>query len=364
MQPLSFVQPRTIAESSLYAYTIFFAGIIVLILIATGIYLRIKKRRFMQEKQVQEFFDHWLSEALFGDFSNGAAVEVPPMLQDLPHNRIARQYAINQLINTRKNLTGVAARNVVSLYEQLGLRDTSVRKLHSHVWYLRAKGIHELYMMEQQDTKPLIQQYTNSQNEYVRLEAQTAMLSFEGFAGLHFLNTLTRPMNNWQQVKLLDQLLPLDPGHFEQLPQWLRSPVDSVVEFALKLAEIYQQMQVKEEATACLQHPSLKVQVQAVKTLTRIGDEASAAILVALYATAGTQLRKAILNALEHIASDQERPFLEQELENGNPAVQLQAARIVANCCTNGMQLLQQKAQVAPVYDRIFLHIKSLRARS
>lgn len=361
---MTFIQPTTIPEGALYAYTIFFAGIIAVILLVTAIYLRVRKRRFMQEKKIEEFFDQWLSQALLDDFTGAMELQVPAELKDLRKNRIGRQYAINQLINTKKNLIGVAARNVIYLYEHLGLLSTSMNKFNSPIWYRKAKGIYELYMMEQRQAEPLIRRYTNSSNEYIRLEAQTAVLAFAGFKGLAFLNTLTHPMNNWQQIKLLDQLLPLDPGHFEQLPEWLRSPVNSVVEFSLKLAEIYQQMQVKDDATACLQHPSPRIREQAIKTLTRIGDEESAAILTAMYPSAGDHLRKSILNALEHIATDQEKPFLEEELENGDPAVKLQIAHIIASCCSDGLQMLQQKAQATPApYQQIFLHIKYQLAR-
>lgn len=360
----SFIQPNSISEETLYAFTIFFAGSIAVILIATGIYLGIRKRRFLKEKNIQAYFDHWVSQALLDDFSNGVALQVPDELKDLPRNKIGRQYAINQLVNTKKNLTGVAARNVIYLYERLGLLSASLDKFHSPIWYRKARGIYELYMMEQQQTAADIQKYTNSSNEYVRLEAQTAVLAFNGFKGLGFLNTLTHPMNNWQQVKLLDQLLALDPGHFEELPRWLKSPVASVVEFALKLAEIYQQMQVKDEATACLEHPSPRIQEQAIKTLTRIGDETTAAILVKMYPTAGDHLQNTILNALAYIATDHEKAFLEEVYENGDPSVKLKAAHIIATTCSNGLQVLAQKAQAEPVpYESIYRHIQYQLAR-
>ncbi len=68
-------------------------------------------------------------------------------------------------------------------------------------------------------------------------------------------------------------------GAFRSIAVWLVSANDSVVIFALKLAEIYQQMQVKEEAIACLKHDNPKVRGQAIQTLVRIGDDATPAVL-------------------------------------------------------------------------------------
>ena len=333
--------------------------LIIFILVATQLRLAARKKHFLLEKKVQGFFDQWLSNMLLDDFSGGVAIEVPNELKDIRKNRIARQYAIDQLISTKKSLVGIASRNVVYLYEQLGLKTSSLRKFNSRTRYKKAKGIYELYMMEQKEMKDRILRYTNSSNEYIRLEAQTAVLAFSGFEGLAFLNNLTRPMNSWQQVKLLEQLEPLDPGYLEPLETWLLSENNSVVIFALKLAEIYQQYHLKEAVTACLQHPKEKVRTQAIKTLMQIGDEHTAQILVEKYATETIVNRTAILQALENIATDHQRSFLEKELESGNTSIQLQIARIMAKCCTNGMAELQQK----PGFQQIFLHIKSEMAR-
>ncbi|MGN7723010.1 HEAT repeat domain-containing protein [Chitinophaga sp. 22620] len=354
------IKPTTIPEHTLYAYTAFFAAIILLILIFTRIYLGTRKRRFLIEKNVQAFFDQWLGQMLLGEFSEDDEIEIPEELQDRRKYRVGRQYAINQLINTKKNLIGLASRNVIYLYEKLGLKKSSLKKFHSRLWYKKAKGIYELYMMEQQDMQPLIHPFTNSSNEYVRTEAQTALLAFSGFKGLSFLSTLKYPMNAWQQVKLLEQLQPLDPGHFEALPSWLVSANDSVVIFALKLAEIYQQMQVKEEAIACLKHDNPKVRGQAIQALVRIGDDATPAVLQDRYLWETEHNRTLILEALEHIANDEVLPFLERELENDDPAVKLRAARAIARNVSGGMGILQHKAAaLRDPYEKIYLHIKS-----
>lgn len=348
-------EPSSIPPETLYAYTLFFVALIILILVTTHFRLATRRKHYLLEKKVQDFFDQWLGNMLMDDYSGDVRVEVPEELKDIRKNAIARQYAIDQLINTKKNLIGIASRNVVYLYEQLGLKTSSLRKFNSSIWHKKAKGIYELYMMEQKDVKDRIHRYTNSSNEYVRVEAQTAVLAFSGFEGLTFLNTLTRPMNNWQQIKLLEQLEPLDPGHLEALENWLMSRNNSVVIFALKLADIYQQYHEKEAVTLCLGHPAEKVRTQAIKTLIRIGDESTARILVDKYPTETIINRTAILQALEYIATDQERPFLEQELDGGNTSIQLQVARIMAKCCTEGMTVLQRK----PGFQEIFLHIKS-----
>ncbi|WP_423735956.1 HEAT repeat domain-containing protein [Chitinophaga caseinilytica] len=358
------LEPSTIPEATLYAYTVLFAAIMIIVLLMTAAVLRRRRIRYRTEKRVQEYFDQWLGDLLLGEINENSHIEIPEELLDRPHNRLAREFAINQLINTKKNLIGQAARNVIQLYRLLGLRKTSWDKFTSPLWYRKARGIYELYMMEQRDTGGAIGKHTNHRNAYVRAEAQTALLAFEGFEGLRFLGGLTQPMNNWQQLKLLEQLHALDPGNFEGLPQWLGSANDSVVIFALKLAEIYQQLQVREEATRCLQHPNSHVREQAVKTLVHIGDEEAGNLLAEQYPTETEHNRKVILEGLEHVATDAQRGFLETTLASDDPAVQLQSARIISRCLKGGEAIIAAKALAQPEpYRQILLHIQSNPAR-
>lgn len=338
--------------------------IILLTLVLTAVLLRKRKKKFRVEQEVQSVFDEWLSHLLMEDLPDDTALETPEWLVRSPKNRIARQYAIGQLISTHKNLIGLAGRNIKRLYEKMGLKEDSIAKFHSRLWHVKARGIYELYMMEQRDMQDAISQHTNHHNAYVRMEAQTAVLAFAGFDGLVFLDTLTRPLNDWQQLKLLEQLTPLDPGNLDHLATWLRSANPDVVLFALKLTALYQQMQVAEDVTLLLKDYREKLREQAIKALIRVGDENTPSVLVQQYAVETPTNRKAILKSLEYMAADNELPFLLKLLDNGDPADKLQAARILMKCCTKGPALLQEKStQPGDLYQQLFFHIKSELAR-
>lgn len=358
------IYPGAIHPELLYSYTVLFIVIIFLTLVLTAVLLRKRKKKFRVEQEVQSVFDEWLSHLLMEDIPEDTALEIPEWLARSPKHRIARQYAIGQLISTHKNLIGLAGRNIKRLYEKLGLKEDSIIKFHSRVWHVKARGIYELYMMEQRDMQDAISQHTNHHNAYVRMEAQTAVLAFAGFDGLVFLDTLTRPLNDWQQLKLLEQLAPLDPGNLEHLATWLRSANPDVVLFALKLAALYQQLQVSEDVVLLLKDHREKLREQAIKTLVRVGDEDAPAVLVKQYAIETPANRKAILKSLEHMAADSEMPFLAELLDNGDPADKLQAARILMKCCANGPALLLERStQQGDLYHQLFLHIKSELAR-
>jgi hypothetical protein len=326
--------------------------------------LRKRRKKFLIEQQVQAVFDEWLSHLLTEDFPHDNTFITPEWLEPGPKNKFARQYAINQLISTKKNLIGLAARNIVWLYEKMGLKAESLTKFRSPVWHIKAGGIYELYMMEQEDMQAAIAKHTNHRNAYVRMEAQTAVLAFAGFEGLTFLDTLTRPMNDWQQLKLIEQLTPLDPGNLDHLSIWLNAGNPDVVLFALKLAGLYQQLQVLNDVIVLLKDHREKLREQAIKTLVRVGDETTPSILIQQYAVETPGNRKTILKSLESMATDKELPFLSTLLEQGDPDIQLQAARIMMKCCSNGGALVQGRSlEAGDTFRQLYLHIKSEMAR-
>src|SRR5438128_7169915 len=101
----------------------------------------------------------------------------------------------------------------------------------------------------------------------------------------------------------------------DNLGQWLKSSNFTVVIFALKLADVYQQYEIHDEVVECLRHENEKVRIQAVTTLGRIAGENTASILAKHYFNEHFTNRQNILNCLLNIASDSEKEFLLQQLE-------------------------------------------------
>ncbi len=274
-------------------------------------------------------------------------------------NPAKRQFAINELLNMKRNFTGYTGDNIIKLYLQSGFKKDSMSKFRSTVWHKKAKGINELYVMNQQDMIPKIFKHTNHYNEIVRMEAQTAMIGFLGFEGLRFLDVVTQPVSDWQQVKILEQLKTLDPGEMKNIGAWLQSPNDTVVIFALKLTDVYQQFQVYDEVVSCLAHTNSKVRMLAVKTLVRIDNETTAAVLTSQYSKEAGVNRYAILGAIKRVATENEQSFLTTQLSDEDDLIKLEAAKVLAYCCVDGLDILKQKAaENAEPYEQIYRHVK------
>jgi len=324
----------------------------------------VRKQKLLRiQNRIQRTLEVWISKILLNETEENDKGKLPVPLKFMKHfkNKAKRDFTIKQLIDIKKNVTGDVTGNIIDAYQQLGFKKDSIVKFHSNKWYKKTQGIYQLYMMEQKDLAPEIFKLVNSHNEFVRMEAQTALIHFSGFEGLEFLDIVTHPISDWEQVQLLEQLKPLDFIEMNKLGQWLISSNDTVVLFALRLADVYQQFQVHDEVVKCLEHNNEKVRVQAVITLCRIANDQTASILIEhYYHKEYVGNRQNMLNCLLTIATDNEKKFLIRELNDESDFLKLAAARVLVKCCTNGLEILVDKARLQPdPYQNIYFHIKS-----
>lgn len=334
--------------------------LIALVVAVIYLYLFIKKQRFFYTKRIRDLVENWISQVIMED--ELASEEISRRIRRILNNTTARQFMIDELILCKKNFSGSVSEKVVQLYEQLGLKAFSLKKLKSRKWYVKTKGIQELYLMEQQSVLRTIYKNTNSNNEFVRMEAQTGVINLTGFPGLRFLDVISYPLTEWQQLKLLEQLrLHRDKADLaEKIPGWIRSSNSSVVVFALKLADEYQVFAARNEVIACIMHPDRSVRSQAIRSAIRLADEETALILLGHFTEVPFQDQLIILDALRFFATEDEKDFLLDLLDHPNDTIKLKAAVALAKTSNDGLQILENKAIVSPEpFERICMHVKS-----
>jgi hypothetical protein len=269
------------------------------------------------------------------------------------------------LIRCKKNFSGLVAEHIILLYERLELKKYSLLKVgDKSKWYIKAQGIQELYMMDQHDALKAVYRNTNSTNELVRMEAQTGVIHLTGFPGLRFLDVISYPLTEWQQLKLLEQLrlYPEKQDISEKLPKWLQSKNITVAVFALKLVDEYQLFSIRRYVVNCLVHPSKQIRSQALKTMIRLEDESTPLVLLGYFNKEFLTDQFFILDALRSIATEREAAFLEKLLDHENDTIKLKAAIVLAACTEKGLAILEKRSVEQPEpYYRIFRHIKTVR---
>lgn len=351
---LDFISPER-----LYLSALFFTVITTCFVIAIYRRLRLKKQAFVYRERINETLNEWIAEALVED--NWTPGEPNRWFKYVLARPDYRQVITDGLVTAKKNILGSAARNIITIYLHLGLKEDSLKKLASLWWYDKAQGIYELCIMEQSDALPDIYKHTNSNNEYVRMEAQTALVGFQGFGGLSFLFELTHTLNEWQQLRLLEQLTKLDPEEMPGLPMWLSSGNPYVRQFALKLAGVFNQYAVHDHVAECLNLPEEYLRYEAIKTLGRLSGDTTNTILTQAYPRETPGNKMQILRQLCETATETDLAFLLGPLTDADDSIKLEAARAIASCGSKGWNALNQAAHDNQVLTSIINQIKQER---
>ena len=336
----------------------------IIVIVATiYIHLLRKKKLFLYTASIQSNLEVWISHIILEETE--ADIQLPPKFYRILKNKHARQFAINELINCKKNFSGTVADTIVQLYNQLDLKKDSLKKLNSkRKWHVKARGIQELYLMDQKDVLKPIYKNTNNKNEFVRMEAQTGVIHMTGFAGLRFLDVISYPLTEWQQIKLLEQLRLTSKKEdlSENIGDWLLSKNVTVVVFALKLADEYQQFTLRDNVINCLVHPQEQVRTQAVKTLVKLADQLTPTILLGYFRKEGFVNRAMMLDALAILATEKQTDFLLTLLDDPNNIIKLKASIVLAACSAKGMDILEKRAIEEPEpFERILRHVKTVK---
>lgn len=336
-------------------------GIVIMVIVIYA-YLYFKKRNFFYTERIGEYLEIWIAQIITDESAD--TIEVPKRFYRFMKSHQARQFTVNQLILCKKNFSGAVSKNIVSLYIKLGLKEFSLQKLNDkNRWNIKARGIQELYLMNQMDCLRKIYKHTNSENDYIRTVAQNGVIHLTGFAGLRFLEVLSLPLTEWHQLKLIEQLKlhPKREDLGERIPKWLRSKNETVVVFALKLAGDYQEFTCRPNVINCLVHPHSSVRTQALRTLIQLADEKTASIILGYFRKEPHDNQVFILQALRNMATEKEVPFLAELLNHENDTIKLNAGIVLANSTENGKAILDRKVQEQPdPYYRIYQHIKTV----
>lgn len=338
-----FVQPWQLLLGML-VFMLIIVGVIVFILF----YLVRRGRRTALRLQLRGQYSEVISELALceTDAELDLFMQAPAtkeVLLGLLSDGFARKVMITELWKTAKNMTGSAAANVCWFYEQTELDKDSLHRLQHGEWHKKARAIQELSGLRQRKHIIRIYRLTNHPDELVRNEARTAVVKLTGFEGLRFLDVISYPITSWQQLCLLHELSFHHAQSFEQIGRWLHATNDSVVEFALRLIEIYQLHDLQPAVIDALSHQAPVVRKKAIAALHEIYQPGAAVHLIRLFQKEDKELRLLILKLFEVHGSESELPFLLECLTHKTIDIQVAAAKALSQIQPNGIGYIEQR---------------------
>ena len=341
------VQPWHLLLGMLF-FILIIAGVILFILL----YLVRRGRRTALRLQLRELYSELISELAVCETEDElyAFMQQPStkeILYRLLGDGFARKVLITELLKTARSMSGSAASNVCWFYAQADLDKDSLDRLQHGAWHVKARAIQELSGLRQRKQITKIYRLTNHPDELVRNEARTAVVKLTGFEGLRFLDVITYPITAWEQLCLLHELSFHKAESFTQIDRWLNSKNNSVVEFALRLIEVYKLYDLHPQVLNCLSHPSVEVRKKAINALNEIYQPDAAVHLIHQFHTEEKELQLLILQLFEVHATENELPFLLQCLSHATTEIKAAAAKAVYHTQADGMVYIEQQVRIS-----------------
>jgi len=262
------------------------------------------------------------------------------MFNKIASNKYRRQVLIDQMKDVAVNLKGDAGARLRELYLGLGLDKDSVSKAFARSWHIKIKGFRELAFMDIKDANDEMLRCLNSHNEILRMEAQIALVRLSDDNPFDFLHHLRRPFSLWEQITL-HELIVLHSIPAPSFKQWIDSPNNTVVMFALRMIKEFKQGEAEEELKKALSHPSDDVRRVAIQVAGEMKMESTRELMKKMYK------HESYANSLEILRSMGKMPdpsllnFLKLVLDKEDDVqLQIEATKSIENIGEEGIKEL------------------------
>lgn len=297
----------------------------------------LNRNRMEKEAKLREYLMEKY-QALIIDYLFGEAK--PEELRTIASDNFRRQVLIDQMIDVSANLKGDAGVKLVELYKNLNLDKDSIARAKSIEWHLKIKGFRELAFMNIKDANMEIYESLNSPNEILRMEAQIALVRLNDDNPFEFLTHLTRPFSLWEQITLHELMVQheIKPPEFRQ---WLNSPNDTVVMFALRMIREFRQMDAEPDVDKFLTHESKTVRHLAVQVAGDLGMRSTMHTLKHMYKNQDYNICLEIVRSMGKMPDIAMMGFLKLVLDKEDDVqLQIEATKAIENMGEEGVKAL------------------------
>ncbi|UIR54875.1 hypothetical protein LZQ00_11355 [Sphingobacterium sp. SRCM116780] len=254
-----------------------------------------------------------------------------------------RSLFLDLLVKSEQKFSGVAHEQITHIFQLFQLEDEAWRNLHKKKSYLIAGGIQELTAMRVERALPMFISLLAHPQQHVYQEAQYAIVSFKGFEGLNFLETLVQPLSDWQQLRLLRSITDIPNLQIFRIYSWLESSNASVTIFTLRLIRKFQLLSFYEAVLKLLNHSMLTVKIEVVRTLQALENIDTVNQLMGSFPHQPQSIQIEILKALKVSKNLQTEQFLKEQLWQ-HPANSIKIASAEVLVCLGQRQYLRDMA--------------------
>lgn len=243
--------------------------------------------------------------------------------------KFKRKIVISILYKLMNEVSGEMAVAIKTLYYNTGLIDHAITKLKNKKWFVIAKGIGELTQFNIEEVHDAVIKFKHHSKNEVRKEAHFYLVNMFRFKGLSFLDELKAPLSEWDHIQLIEVLHRFDDQQICDIKPWLKSSNDTVVLFALKLALIYNQYEVKDILMDLLSHHNKQIRVYVIEVLTHLYGIEAKDRLKANFNEISLEEQICFFEMLEKLVMPTDEPFIEKHLFHKDFEIQLLALKVL-----------------------------------
>lgn len=315
----------------------YLSGVLLFMIVLLTLYLKLVRSYLRKrEKQfllIKDECESLIVEYLYsGDVKDGFSdiqKSIIVKIKAFSKVKYKRKIIISILYDLMNEVSGEMSESIKKLYFETGLVHYALARLKRGSWYVIAKGIGELNRFNVDEARKEVSKFILHPQREVRKETQMYLVNLFRFVGLSFLDELKTPMSEWDQVQLLEILSKFDDQQISDIKPWLKSSNDTVVLFAIKLAQIYNQFGVKDELLELLSHESKKIRVKVIEVLANLYAVEAKEILKANFNDISLEEKIAFFELLESLHEASDEAFVEKHIFNKNFDIRLIALKVL-----------------------------------
>ena len=336
-----------------FLITIIVLSITTMVILLVVILLN-RRRMERKEKLYQYLLENY--QQLIIDYLYGEADT--KTITEIASNRYRRQVLIDQMIDVAVNLKGDSWEKLRHLYLDLDLDKDSISKVYSGRWHIKVKGFRELAFMNIKEANKEILRCLNSHNEILRMEAQIALVWLGEDNAFEFLHHMKRPFSLWEQITLHELIV----QHSIKIPlfsEWIDSPNDTVVQFALRMIREFKQTETEEDVKRTLSHPHSDVRNLAIQVAGDLKMKSTREVMKHMYKDEDYNNSLTILKAITKMPGKSLIGFLKMVIDKEEDVqLQIEATKAIENVGEVGVkELVKMMKSEYKNYNIIIRHV-------
>ncbi len=295
--------------------------------------------------------------------SNGANITDAFDSEDLTDS-LSRETLMDEIIHLHENFTGETAERLEEIYMRLNFHFDSIQKLNNRKWYVIAKGMREVALMNIRQALPDVQKFLNNKNEILRMESRIAIMKLSEQDPLSFLAKETAPLSGWDTANIYAMLSKMPEKMIPDFSTWLNSPNKDVVLFCVQMIGTFRQQESVNILLNLLKSEDERIRSASIKALRSLNAAAAEKPIIDMYPKENLSMRTEILRTLEVVGSQHSIPFLEKILRQPleDFALMIQAVRALLALGANGNNIVENiLRQAGPELQLVINHAKDKR---